>query len=179
MAAMGNLFAQHRAVKTTTLPNMGTVLEYGVSDPTADRAMTDEPTILWEKYENGATPDDVFYIEATGDYLVYYGLNDKRLSLFDSQGAVKWEKPISSGGRAAISLMGNTIAYSDDNELYVVNLEGTEVFHETFTYPVSHFKLTSEGTKIYVSYGRYEDSYFCHHDLYLLEVPHLENRSDS
>ena len=103
MAAMGNLFAQHRAVKTTTLPNMGTVLEYGVSDPTADRAMTDEPTILWEKYENGATPDDVFYIEATGDYLVYYGLNDKRLSLFDSQGAVKWEKPISSGGRAAIS----------------------------------------------------------------------------
>ena len=160
MAAMGNLFAQHRAVKTTTLPNMGTVLEYGVSDPTADRAMTDEPTILWQKYENGATPDDVFYIETTGDYLVYYGLNDKRLSLFDSQGAVKWEKPISSGGRAAISLMGNTIAYSDDNELYVVNLEGTEVFHETFTYPVSHFKLTSEGTKIYVSYGRYEDSYY-------------------
>ena len=160
MAAMGNLFAQHRAVKTTTLPNMGTVLEYGVSDPTADRAMTDEPTILWEKYENGATPDDVFYIEATGDYLVYYGLNDKRLSLFDSQGAVKWEKPISSGGRAAISQMGNTIAYSDDNELYVVNLEGTEVFHETFTYPVSHFKLTSEGTKIYVSYGRYEDNYY-------------------
>ena len=160
MAAMGNLFAQHRAVKTTTLPNMGTILEYGVSDPTASRAMTDEPTILWQKYENGATPDDVFYIEATGDYLVYYGLNDKRLSLFDSQGAVKWEKPISSGGRAAISLMGNTIAYSDDNELYVVNLEGTEVFHETFTYPVSHFKLTSEGTKIYVSYGRYEDSYY-------------------
>ena len=160
MAAMGNLFAQHRAVKTTTMPNKGTVLEYGVSDPTADRAMTDEPTILWQKYENGATPDDVFYIEATGDYLVYYGLNDKRLSLFDSQGAVKWEKPISSGGRAAISLMGNTIAYSDDNELYVVNLEGTEVFHETFTYPVSHFKLTSEGTKIYVSYGRYEDSYY-------------------
>ena len=160
MAAMGNLFAQHRAVKTTTLPNMGTVLEYGVSDPTADRAMTDEPTILWEKYESGATPDDVFYIEATGDYLVYYGLNDKRLSLFDSQGTVKWEKPISSSGRAAISQMGNTIAYSDDNELYVVNLEGTEVFHETFTYPVSHFKLTSEGTKIYVSYGRYEDSYY-------------------
>ena len=139
---------------------MGTVLEYGVSDPTADRAMTDEPTILWEKYESGATPDDVFYIEATGDYLVYYGLNDKRLSLFDSQGTVKWEKPISSSGRAAISQMGNTIAYSDDNELYVVNLEGTEVFHETFTYPVSHFKLTSEGTKIYVSYGRYEDSYY-------------------
>ena len=153
MAAMGNLLAQHRAVKTTTMPNKGTVLEYGISDPTADRAMTDDPTILWEKYESGATPDDVFYIEATGDYLVYYGLNDKRLSLFDSQGAVKWEKPISSGGRAAISQMGNTIAYSDDNELYVVNLEGTEVFHETFTYPVSHFKLTSEGEE-FLGYAR-------------------------
>ena len=160
MAAMGNLLAQHRAVKTTTMPNKGTVVEYGVSDPTADRAMTDDPTILWQKYESGATPDDIFYIESTGDYLVYYGLNDKRLSLFDSQGAVKWEKPISSGGRAAISSLGNTIAYSDNNELYVVNIEGTEVFHETFAYPVSHFKLTSEGTRIYVSYGRYEDNYY-------------------
>ena len=160
MAAMGNLFAQHCAVKTTTIPNKGTVVEYGVNNPTADRAMTDDPTILWQKYESGATPDDIFYIEATGDYLVYYGLNDKRLSLFDSQGAVKWEKPISSGGRAAISSLGNTIAYSDNNELYVVNIEGTEVFHETFAYPVSHFKLTSEGTRIYVSYGRYEDNYY-------------------
>ena len=73
---------------------------------------------------------------------------------------MKWEKPISSGGRAAISLMGNTIAYSDSNELFVVNLEGTEVFHETFDYPVSHFKLDSDGTRIFVTYGRYEDSYY-------------------
>ena len=156
----GNLFAQYQAVKTTTVPDRGTVLEYGVSDPLADRAMADDPNILWQKYESGATPDDVFYIEATGDYLVYYGLNDKRVTLFDSQGNVKWEKPINSGGRAAISLLGYSIAYSDNNELYVVNLEGTEVFHETFAYPVSHFKLTSEGDKIYVSYGRYEDSYY-------------------
>ena len=142
----GNLYAQHSAVKTTTDPNTGAQLEYGINNTMTDRSEMDDPTILWQKYESGATPDDVFYIEATGDYLVYYGLNDKRLSLFDAQGAVKWEKPISSGGRAAISLMGNTIAYSDDNNLYVVNLEGTEVFHETFDYPVSHFKLDSDGT---------------------------------
>ena len=156
----GNLYAQHSAVKTTTDPNTGAQLEYGINNTMTDRTEMDDPTILWQKYENGATPEDVFYIEATGDYLVYYGLNDKRLSLFDAQGTVKWEKPISSGGRAAISLMGNAIAYSDDNNLYVVNLEGTESFHETFNYPVSHFKLNSEGTRIYVTYGRYEDSYY-------------------
>lgn len=156
----GNLYAQHSAVKTTTDPNTGAQLEYGINNTMTDRSEMDDPTILWQKYESGATPEDVFYIESTGDYLVYYGLNDKRLSLFDSQGVVKWEKPISSGGRAAISLMGNTIAYSDDNELYVVNIEGTEVFHETFNYPVSHFKLDSEGTRIFVTYGRYEDSYY-------------------
>ena len=156
----GNLYAQHSAVKTTTDPNTGAQIEYGINNTMTDRTEMDDPTILWQKYENGATPEDVFYIEATGDYLVYYGLNDKRLSLFDAQGTVKWEKPISSGGRAAISLMGNAIAYSDDNNLYVVNLEGTESFHETFNYPVSHFKLNSEGTRIYVTYGRYEDSYY-------------------
>jgi hypothetical protein len=156
----GNLYAQHSAVKTTTDPNTGAQLEYGINNTLTDRAEMDDPTILWQKYESGAMPDDVFYIEATGDYLVYYGLNDKRLSLIDSQGTVKWEKPISSGGRAAISLMGNAIAYSDDNELYVVNLEGTESFHETFNYPVSHFKLDSDGTRIFVTYGRYEDSYY-------------------
>lgn len=156
----GNLYAQHSAVKTTTDPNTGAQLEYGINNTMTDRAEMDDPTLLWQKYESGATPEDVFYIEATGDYLVYYGLNDKRLSLFDSQGTVKWEKPITSGGRAAVSLMGNTIAYSDDNNLYVVNLEGTEVFHETFDYPVSHFKLDSDGTRIFVTYGRYEDSYY-------------------
>lgn len=156
----GNLYAQHSAVKTTTDPNTGAQLEYGINNTMTDRAEMDDPTILWQKNESGAMPEDVFYIEATGDYLVYYGLNDKRLSLFDAQGTVKWEKPITSGGRAAVSLMGNTIAYSDDNNLYVVNLEGTEVFHETFDYPVSHFKLDSEGTRIFVTYGRYEDSYY-------------------
>ena len=158
--ASGNLLAQHHAVKTTTEPNKGATLEYGISEPSTDRATTDDPSILWQKYESGAMPDDVFYIDATGDYLVYYGLNQKRVTLFDSQGEVKWEKPISSGGRAAVSLMGNAIAYSDDNELYVVNIEGTEIFHETFDYPVSHFKLDSDGTRIYVTYGRYEDSYY-------------------
>ena len=158
--ASGNLLAQHHAVKTTTEPNKGATLEYGISEPSTDRATTDDPSILWQKYESGAMPDDVFYIDATGDYLVYYGLNQKRVTLFDSQGEVKWEKPISSGGRAAVSLMGNAIAYSDDNELYVVNIEGTEIFHETFDYPVSHFKLDSDGTRIFVTYGRYEDSYY-------------------
>lgn len=158
--ASGNLLAQHHAVKTTTEPNKGETLEYGISEPSTDRATTDDPTVLWQKYESGAMPDDVFYIDATGDYLVYYGLNQKRVTLFDSQGEVKWEKPISSGGRAAVSLMGNAIAYSDDNELYVVNIEGTEIFHETFDYPVSHFKLDSDGTRIFVTYGRYEDSYY-------------------
>jgi len=156
----GNLLAQHHAVKTTTEPNKGATLEYGISEPSTDRATTDDPTVLWQKYESGAMPDDVFYIDATGDYLVYYGLNQKRVTLFDAQGEVKWEKPISSGGRAAVSLMGNAIAYSDDNELYVVNIEGTEIFHETFDYPVSHFKLDSDGTRIFVTYGRYEDSYY-------------------
>jgi hypothetical protein len=158
--ASGNLLAQHHAVKTTTEPNKGATLEYGISEPSTDRATTDDPSILWQKYESGAMPDDVFYIDATGDYLVYYGLNQKRVTLFDSQGEVKWEKSISSGGRAAVSLMGNAIAYSDDNELYVVNIEGTEIFHETFDYPVSHFKLDSDGTRIFVTYGRYEDSYY-------------------
>lgn len=158
--ASGSLLAQNHAVKTTTEPNKGATLEYGISEPSTDRATTDDPSILWQKYESGAMPDDVFYIDATGDYLVYYGLNQKRVTLFDSQGEVKWEKSISSGGRAAVSLMGNAIAYSDDNELYVVNIEGTEIFHETFDYPVSHFKLDSDGTRIYVTYGRYEDSYY-------------------
>ena len=160
MMTSGSIFAQHHAVKTTTDPEKGTIFEYGISNPLDDRAINEDPTILWEKYESGAVPEDVFYIEATGDYLVYYGLNNKRVTLFDSQGNVKWEKPINSGGRAAISLLGQTIAYSDNNELYVVNLEGTEIFHETFAYPVTHFKLNSEGTLIYVSYGRYDDNYY-------------------
>ena len=158
--AAGSLFAQHRAVRTTTEPNKGTLLEYGISNPMADRAITEDPNILWEKYESGAVPEDVFYIEATGDYLVYYGLNQKRVTLFDANGNVKWEKPIVEGGRAAVSHSGNAIAYSDAYDLYVVDIEGNEVFHETFDYPVSHFKLTADGLRIYVSYGRYEDNYY-------------------
>jgi hypothetical protein len=83
----------------------------------ADRAITEDPIILWQKYESGALPEDVFYIDATGDYLVYYGLNQKRVSLFDANGNVKWEKPITDGGRAAVSLSGNAIAYSDTYNL--------------------------------------------------------------
>ena len=160
MMASGSLFAQHRAVKTTTEPSMGTTLEYGISNPMADRAIAEDPTILWQKYESGAMPNDVFYIDATGDYLVYYGLNQKRVTLFDANGNVKWEKPITNDGRAAVSLSGNAIAYSDTRDLYVVDILGNEVFHETFDYPVSHFKLTADGTRIYVSYGRYEDNYY-------------------
>jgi len=156
----GTTFAQHRAVRTTTDPNTGMRLEYGISNMENDRATMDEPEILWQKYESGATPDDVYFIDATGDFLVYYGLNNKRVSLFDPNGNVKWEFPISSGGRAAVSLMGNAIAYSDSNELYVVDTEGNEIFHETFAYPVTHFKLNADGTMIYVSYGRYEDNYY-------------------
>ena len=63
----GTTFAQHRAVKTTTDPNTGMRLEYGLCDTQNDRATLDEPEILWQKYENGAVPDDVFFIEATGD----------------------------------------------------------------------------------------------------------------
>ena len=158
--ASSSLFAQHRAVKTTTEPNKGAVCEYGISNPLADRAITEDPIILWQKYESGALPEDVFYIDATGDYLVYYGLNQKRVTLFDANGNVKWEKPITDGGRAAVSLSGNAIAYSDTRDLYVVDIAGNEVFHETFDYPVSHFKLTADGTRIYVSYGRYEDNYY-------------------
>ena len=162
MAVMfsGSLFAQHRAVKTMTEPNRGITHEFGITNPLDDRAVSEDPTILWQKYENGAVPDDVFYIDATGDYLVYYGLNNKRVTLFDANGNVKWEIPITTGGRAAVSLSGNAIAYSDSNELYVVDMEGSEIFHETFTYPVSHFKLNASGTRIYVSYGRYEDNYY-------------------
>ena len=157
----GNLMAQHQAVQTTTNPTSGMRQIYGTVDNTLPvRDLYDTPETLWQQYEGGAVPEDVFFIEMTGDFLVYYGLNNKRLSLFDANGSVKWEKPIISGGRAAISLMGNTIAYSDDNELYVVNLTGEEIFHETFAYPVSHFKLTADGTRIYVSYGRYEDNYY-------------------
>ena len=72
----GTSFAQHQAVKTTTDPNLGMSREYAISNTLNDRAMTDDPTILWQKYENGAVPNDVFYIDATGDYLVHYGLND-------------------------------------------------------------------------------------------------------
>ena len=162
MAVMtsSSLFAQHRAVKTTTDPNTGAAREYGISNTLADRVMTADPTILWEKYDNAAVPEDVFYIDATGDYLVYYGLNNKRVSLFDANGNLKWEKPISDGGRAAVSASGNTIAYSDTRDLYVVDIEGEEIFHETFDYSVSHFKLNAEGSRIYVSYGNYDANYY-------------------
>ena len=153
-------FAQHRAVKTTTDLNTGMRLEYGLCDTQNDRAMMDEPEILWQKYENGATPDDVFYIEGTGDYLVYYGLNDKRVVLFDSGGNVKWQHAISTGGRATTDFMGNVFAYSDANELYVVNANGEEIMHETFTYSISHLQLSSDGMRLYVSYGNYEASYY-------------------
>mgnify|MGYP002622500651 FL=1 len=156
----GNLMAQQRAVMTVTEPTTGSQLVYGQAFAHNDRAVTDEPTILWQKYESGAMPDDVFYIDATGDYLVYYGLNQKRVSLFDAQGNVKWEHPIVTGGRAAVSLSGNAIAYSDSQELYVVDIDGEEIFHETLAYPVSHIKLNADGTRVYLSYGNYEANYY-------------------
>ena len=156
----GTTFAQHRAVKTTTDPNTGMRLEYGLCDTQNDRATLDEPEILWQKYENGAVPDDVFYIEATGDYFVYYGLNDKRVVLFDANGNVKWQRAINTGGRASTNSMGNVFAYSDANELYVVNANGEEIMHETFAYSLSHLRLNSEGSKLYVSYGNYEANYY-------------------
>ena len=156
----GTTFAQHRAVKTTTDPNRGAVREYGINNAMADRAITEDPAILWEHPDNAAIPEDVYYIDATGDYLVYYGLNNKRVSLFDANGTVIWEKPIIDGGRAAVSASGNAIAYSDTRDLYVVNHEGEEIFHETFDYSVSHFKLNAEGSRIYVSYGDYEANYY-------------------
>lgn len=84
----GTTFAQHRAVRTTTDPNTGMRLEYGISNMENDRATMDEPEILWQKYESGATPDDVYFIDATGDFLVYYGLNEMRLNVSDLQSGV-------------------------------------------------------------------------------------------
>lgn len=156
----GTTFAQHRAVKTMTDPYTGTCFEYGIFDTQNDRATMDEPEILWQNYESGAVPDDVFFIEGTGDYLVYYGLNNKRIVLFDSGGNVKWERAISTGGRASTDFMGNVIAYSDANEFYVVNANGEEIMHEALTYAVSHLQLSSDGMKLYVSYGDYEAGYY-------------------
>ena len=158
--ASGNVFAQHRAVKTTTDPNSEVAREYGISNAMVDRAITEDPAILWQKYDNAAVPEDVYYIDATGDYLVYYGLNNKRVTLYDANGNIKWEKPINDGGRAAVSASGNAIAYSDTRDLYVVDIDGEEIFHETFDYSVSHFKLNAEGSRIYVSYGNYEANYY-------------------
>ncbi len=157
----GDLFAQYQAVRTTTDLRKGMRQETLVAEPVAmPKAMADDPEILWQKYESGALPDDLFYIDATGDYLVYYGLNNKRLSLFDATGALKWEIPVSNGGRADVSLSGNAIAFSDSYDLYVVNADGQELFHETFGYPVTHMKLNANGTRLYVSYGQYEANYY-------------------
>ena len=155
-----SLMAQHQGVKTVTDPMMGSSLVYGEANLSNDRAMMDEPETLWQKYENGAVPEDVFFIEGTGDYFVYYSLNDKRVVLFDSNGNVKWQHTISSGGRASTDFMGNVFAYSDANELYVVDANGEEIMHETLNYPVTHLRLNTEGTRLYVSYGRYEDNYY-------------------
>ena len=161
LAFTGNLWAQRQNVKTTTDPKLGASREYTIGNLPIDRATTDDPAILWQKFESGAMPDDLYYIDDTGDYLVYYGLNDKRVVLFDANGNVKWEHPIVTGGRAAVSAMGNAIAYSDDNNLYVVNTAtGDEIFSETFDYPVSHMKLDAEGLRVFVTYGRYEDNYY-------------------
>ena len=154
-----SLIAQ-QGVMILTDPRSGNNLVYGEATMHNNRAMTDDPTILWQKYENGAMPDDVFYIEETGDYFVYYGLNDKRVVLFDANGNVKWQNPITTGGRGEATESGNLFAYSDANDLYVVDANGQEIFHETFNYPVTHIKLAPDGTKIYVSYGRYEDNYY-------------------
>ena len=162
LAFSGNVFAQRQAVRTTTDPTRGMSREYATTNnnPTMERAVTDDPTILWENHESGAMPDDVLYIDATGDYLVYYGLNDKRLSLFDANGTVKWEIPVVNGGHADVALLGNAIAYNDSQELYVVDMNGNEVFHETLDYPVTRMKLNPAGTAIYVAYGDYEANYY-------------------
>ena len=161
LAFSGSIWAQRQNVMTTTDLQKGMSREFAIGNLPTDRATLDEPAILWQKFENGAVPDDVFYIDATGDYLVYYGLNDKRVVLFDANGNVKWEQPAVTGGRAAVSTLGNIVAYSDDNVLYVVSAAtGEEIFSETFDYPVSHIKLDAEGIRVYVTYGRYEDNYY-------------------
>lgn len=161
LAFSGNVFAQRQAVRTTTNPTQGMSREYATTNNLPmERAVTDDPIVLWEKYESGAMPDDVFYIDATGDYLVYYGLNDKRLSLFDANGNVKWEIPVVNGGHADVSAQNNAIAYNDSQELYVVNMDGEELFHETLDYAVSRLKLTPDGSALYVAYGNYEAGYY-------------------
>lgn len=157
----GSLLAQHQGVKTVTDPTAGSQLVYGESHNMLNvKAMADDPTILWQKYESGAMPDDLFYIDATGDYFVYYGLNDKRVVLFDAAGNVKWQHAITTGGRASANDLGNVFAYSDANELYVVDADGNEILHETLAYPVTHLRLNTEGTRLYVSYGQYEANYY-------------------
>ena len=79
-----SLMAQHQAIQTTTDPAAGIRHAYSTVDNTLSvRDLCDNPEILWQKFESGAMPDDLFYIDATGDYLVYYGLNDKRVVLFE------------------------------------------------------------------------------------------------
>ena len=155
------LMAQRQGVMTMTDPVSGNNLVYGeVHNMQNVKAMADEPTILWQKYENGAMPEDLFYIDETGEYFVYYSLNDKRVVLFDADGTVKWQHAINTGGRASTNESGNVFAYSDSNELYVVDANGEEILHETFNFPVTHLRLDTEGTRLYVSYGRYEDNYY-------------------
>ena len=156
----GSLLAQHKAVRTTTDLNKGVSQEYGYTDTPMDRATMADPTIIWQTYEGGATVEDVFYIEETGEYFVNYSLNDMRVELFDAEGNSRWVNRLATGGRATACKDGNVLAYSDANTLYVVNGDNDLIFTNTFDYPISRLKLDSKGSRIYVAYGQYEANYY-------------------
>ena len=155
-----SLLAQHKAVRTTTDLSNGMSQEYGYANTPMDRATLADPEIIWQTYENGATVEDVFYIEETGEYFVNYSLNQMRVELFDAQGNVKWQNSLSTGGHAAATESGQVFAYTDANNLYVVNGDNQTIFNMTFDYPISRLKLDADGSRLYVAYGQYEANYY-------------------
>lgn len=160
-----NLLAQQKAVRTTTDLNAGVSQEYGYTNTQMDRATLADPEIIWQNYESGATIQDLFYIEATGETFINYSLNNIRVELYDAEGNSRWQNPLEVGGRAAANELGNVFAYSDANTLNVVNSNNEQVYTYTFDYPITRLELNSEGTCVYVSYGRYEDGFYalaCH-----------------
>lgn len=159
------LAQQHKAVRTTTELTTGMSHEYGFTSTQEGRSTLDDPEILWQSYETGATVENIFYIDATGESFVNYSLNDKRVELFDAQGNSRWQNRLATGGQASANEHGNVFAYSDANTLYVVNSNNEMLYTHTFDYPITRLEVNADGNRVYVAFGQYEANYYaltCH-----------------
>jgi fibronectin type 3 domain-containing protein len=117
--------------------------------------------IIWQKSETYAIGNNSYYSKLTDRSFINWATNDKRVAQYANTNTAIWEFPTHADFPQSFSNKdGNMYIVADGTELYVLDpTSGEEVWHKSFSLPVSYAAAFPDGNGFYCSVGEYPGTY--------------------